>query len=458
MASYVEVVSAVQHGAVGYANGERNAFEHAALGRWPIDRIASHRAGMEAGYVAQGKRLARVFRRDSNVVGALGQRILPWKGCDAKIECDDDALRDELSTSVAAQLTEPIIADIAEDLAMCGLAVLHHPWVRIGDKWMPDVRVWDLESIEYRGGWYWAYSREKGWEPIEDDPAWTIIRGHNNVPHEHGAVIPLAMSVAARTTTLVDRNGSSRAVGSPKLIGTLPAGVAVKGEDGIGTDLEKSLVKSMMGALASIVVSNGTKIEKMEFNASGLGQFYSETVKLDREDIYRAIILQPGTANAEGGNYVKEFGMHELLYNVVKADTADGGRCITHGLLRWYQLLNRGTVNPSARLNYPLPDPDEDARITAHATRIEKATAIIEGWMKAGFAIGVEDVARLERDMQVKLPALNTASKLKELFAYHQRGGIFTKNEIRGSRGYEPLANGGEELVDETIQQPSAGS
>jgi hypothetical protein len=441
-----------------YLGQRLTSYEAAWLGRWPVERIRKYRDGHEAGRVYQGKRLARVFRRDANVVAALGQRVAPWLGCKAELEGGDDALRAELAPKfgpLGGLLPSDILRDVAEDLAMCGIAVLHHPWKPRADgtRWEPQVEVWDLEAVDWDGyhNCYYAQTREWGRVPIRHgDGLWTIVRANQLAPHEHGAVIPLAIHVASRMSTVVDRNNGSRAVGMPKAIGILPEGVKVSSEE--GRALETAL-DNMMQGLSKLVASKGTEIDKMEFNATGMGQFFGETIKLDRTDIFFALTGQDGSAQNAGGNYQKAQVLEAVLYAWVMADTVAGGTGITTGLLRPYASINRGDPDLAPFLSWPLPDPDEDARVDSQAKRHKAAAEIVKGHRDAGFDVTPEFVATLEVQLRIKLPPLALAGTTKELFAYHQRGGIFTKNEIRESRGY-PTRPDGNVLVDE-MAQPS---
>lgn len=443
-----------------YLQTSLSSYERACVGKWPAERIAAYREGAEAGRVWQEKLLARSFRRNSNVIAALGQRVAPWLGCKHEASGTEEELA-LLAPMLKRVLTAAIVRDIAEDLAMCGMAVLHHSYTASADglSWTPTVKVWNLETVDYdhASAAYYAWTRELGRVRIQHgDGVWTIIGSHANVPHEHGAVIPLAMSVASNLTAMIDQNQTSNAIRSPKLIGTLPSSVPVRSE--IGNDLEAALVKLLQG-LGVSVVSNGTEVEKLEFNASGIGQFYDVTSKLSREDIYRALIWEPGTANAAGGNYVKEMGMRDVLYSCVKADTILAADALTEGLIRPFLYFNRGITETEASISYPLPDPDEDARMKSYAERHEKLVAIIESRRKAGFEVTQRDVDLIAADLRVYAPRLADIGTEKELFAYHQRGRLFTVNEIRKSRGFAPLPGpDGARLVDDSAQSQDAAT
>lgn len=438
-----------------------SSYDPGWLGDWPVTRIREHQKGHENGHVWMGKRLARVFRRDSNVIAALGQRVAPWLGCQARLDGGDDNLRAELEPQIGPGgplLSSDILRDTAEDLAMCGMAIWHHPWKPRADgtRWDPQVEVWNLEAVGWDGyaRTYYTQTRERGRVPItHGDGLWTIIRSNQLHPHEHGAVIPLAIHVASRVSTILDRNTGSRAIGMPKMIGTLPEGVQVKSPE--GKDLDSALNTFMQG-LSRIVVPKGTEIDKVEFGAAGLGQFFEGTIKTDRTDIFFALTGQDGSAQSAGGNYQKAQVLEAVLYAWIVADTTAGATGITSGLLRPYAAINRGDASLAPSLSWPLPDPDEDARIDSYIKREEKLVSIVQARRAAGFVVTQTDVDALARELRVTPPRLADVGTKKELFAYHQRGGLFTRNEIRESRGYEPLPSPeGEELVNELVQDPA---
>jgi hypothetical protein len=435
-----------------YLGQRLTSYEGAWLGRWPVEQIRKYRDGHEAGRVWQGKRLARVFRRDANVVAALGQRVAPWLGCKAELSGGDDALRAELTPQLAALgglLPTDVLRDVAEDLAMCGLAILHHPWKPRADgtRWEPQVEVWDLESVDWDGyhKCYYAQTREWGRVPIRHgDGLFTVVRANQLAPHEHGAVIPLALHVASRMSTIVDRNNGSRAVGMPKAIGILPDGVKVSSDE--GRALEVALDHMMQG-LSKLVASQGTKIDKMEFNATGMGQFFGETIKLDRTDIFFALTGQDGSAQNAGGNYQKAQVLEAVLYAWVMADTVAGGTGITTGLLRPYAAINRGDPDLAPFLTYPLPDPDEDLRVKSIGERQKLLADVVKGHRDNGFDVTQEFVDELGKKFRVDVPKI-AAKQLPELRAYHMRNGLFTRNDFRADRGRPPLPGPeGDELV-----------
>ncbi len=444
-----------------YLSQRLTTYEGAWLGGWPVERIRKHRDNHEAGRVWQGKRLARVFRRDANVVAALGQRTAPWLGCQAKLTGGDDDLRAELTPKIGP--AGPLFAadvhrDVAEDLAMCGIAILHHPWKprADGSRWEPQVEVWDLEAVDFDTyhNCYYTWTRERGRVRIfHGDGLWTIIRRNQLKPHEHGAVIPLAIHVASNMSTIVDRNSSSRAVGMPKIIGTLPPGVKVS--DDVGQALEVALDNIMQG-LAKLVVANGTDIDKIEFSAAGLGQFFESTLKLDRTAVFMALTGQDGSAQNQGGNYQKAQVLEAVLYSWIVADTVAGATGLTTGLLRPYAEINRGDADLAPSLSWPLPDPDADARIKSRGEREKLLTEIVEARRKVGFMVTQEDVDALAAELDVIAPKLAAVGTRKELFAYDVTSGSFTRNEHRENRGYGPLEGANAARGDELIVPPGA--
>lgn len=441
-----------------YLRQHLTSYDNLCLGIWPVEKVRQHRDGAEAGHVWRSKRLARVFRRDSNVVAALGQRVAPWLGCAPELSDGDESLRAELAPQISPRgqlLPLAVLRDVAEDLAMCGMSVLHHPWTPRADgtRWDTTPRVWDLESVEWDHyhGIYYAWTREMGRVPIvHGDGVWTIVKSNDLHPHEHGAVIPLAINVASRMSTIVDRNNGSKAVGMPKVVGTLPASVKVQSPEGIALD---TALNTMMQGLARIVIPDGTKVDKLQFDAAGMGQFFSETIKFDRTDVFFALTGQDGSAQSAGGNYQKAQVLEAVLYSWVVADVWAGSSGITSGLLRPYAAINRGNADLAPWLGWPLPDPDEDARIKSRTEREEKLVAIVQARRTAGFVVTQADVNALAAALRIPPPTLADVGTKKELFAYHQRGKLFTRNEIRESRGFAPLSGPeGKELVDEMAQ------
>ncbi|MBK9263048.1 MAG: hypothetical protein IPM54_25000 [Polyangiaceae bacterium] len=426
------------------------------LGEWTVERIREHRDAHQAGRVYMGKRLARFFRRDANFVAALGQRVAPWLACGHVLKEGDEAIRLELEQALGprgSMLTAPAKRDSAEDLATCGLSILQVTWQprKDGSRWDPIVEPWDLEAVDYDSlrRQYIAVTQDGSIPISHGDGKWIVLRTTHLHPHEHGAVVPLSLNIASRGHIIVDRASGAEAVGHPKLVAKLPEGIAVKDE--VGKSLDTALGQFWEG-VRHIVVTAKTAVEKFEFAGSGW-QIFPQSLKLDRTDIFLALTGQDGSATNEGGSYAKAYILQGVLFDWVVADVMAGSHGFSTGLLRPWAAVNKGDESAAPWIGWPFPDPEDNERLAALAKRHKDYADTLKMHHANGHEITVEYAARLASEFGISAPAL-ARMPLPELLAYHQRGGIFTRDEIRVSRGREPFGGErGAELVDDKAPQ-----
>ncbi len=376
------------------------------LGEWSVEKIRRHRDTFQEGRVFQGKRLARFFKRDSNVVGALGQRVAPWLGCPHTLEGGSDGARAELELMLAVRgtlLQAPTKRSVAEDLTMCGLAVLQTTWRprKDGTRWDPIVEVWDLESVDHdpRCG-YVAMTREGRVPIVHGDGKWSVIRTTEKHPHENGAVIPLSLPVASRGHSIVDRASGGRAIGHPKLHAELPDKIAV------GSDVGKSLdaaVGKLWDGVRHIVTAAGTKLAKVEFTGTGW-QIFRDGPKLDKSDIFLALTGQDGSAANEGGSYAKAYILQGILFAWVVEDVAAGSSGYTSGILRPWAAINTGDPENAPAIMWPLPDPEVNEMLSALAKRHLDFAASLAAHRTNGHKITREWVEATAKEFRVVVP------------------------------------------------------
>lgn len=353
-----------------------------------------------------GKRLARFFKRDSNVVGALGQRVAPWLGCPHVLEGGSERIRSELAPMLSPKgslLTAPLRRDVAEDLAMCGLSVLQTTWKPRPDgaRWEPTVEVFDLESVDTDGcGQIFAMTRDGQTPIVHGDGKWTVVRSTELHPHESGAVIPLALPVASRGHNTIDRNAAAQAIGHPKLQAELPEKVAVSSPEGKGLETE---VAKLWNGVKHIVTMAGTKFNKIEFSGQGW-QVFQAGPKMDKSDIFLALTGQDGSAANEGGNYVKAYMLQGVLFAWVVGDTMAGSSGYSTGVLRPYAIINHGAEKEAPVMEWPLPDPEEAERLGALAKRHEEYASTVKAYDDGGFEVTSEWASQYATTMRINVP------------------------------------------------------
>lgn len=388
-----------------YLGYQFDDYQRQWLGEWTVERIRCHRDGHQNGRIFMGKRLARFFKRDSNVVGALGQRVAPWLGCPHELKGGSEAARAELTPMLAeggTVLTAATRRDAAEDLALCGMAVQQTTWVpRVGGtRWDPIVSIWDLEATDTVCGQLVAITRD-GRVPINHgDGKWTVIRTNELHTWESGGVVSLALHVASRSRNIIDRTAAGQAVGHPKLHGELPEKVAVNSPEGLG--FEAALAK-LWGGVKHIVAPNGAKVNKLEFSGTGW-QIFRDGPKMDKSDIFLALTGQDGSAANEGGSYTKALILEGVLFAWVEADTIAGSYGYTQGLLRPWAVINRGDASEAPAIRWPLPDLKQQAILDALVKRHTDFASIVQAYKAAGATITPVWIKKTSAALGIEVP------------------------------------------------------
>lgn len=450
-----------------------SSYANACVGTWPIERIRQHRDAHQEGRIWAGKRLARAMLRSPEVKAALMQRVAPALGILHVLDGGREDIRAEIerglwSPSMVRRLlpaqraaamaqglgrgrlyTPAVRKHVHYDLAMCGVAILQCVWHprKDGARWDLELRPWSLEAVDYDAyaGAYYAHTREGGRVPIRHgDGKWIVIEPLACEGFDDGAVIPLALVFAASGYNAIDRAGAGRAIGSPKLKGKLPPGISTEQKEGLA--LEAAMETAIQGK-AVLTHIDQTEVAPLEFSGNGW-QIFGDADKSHTSKIFLALTGQDGGASNSGGSYTKALILEGVLFALVEADTVAEGAALTTGALAPYAEINAGDPDLAPTLSYPLPDPEEDARLKSIAERHTKLTEIVKARREGGFAVTQEDVDELAAELRVRAPRLADIGAEKQLFAYDINGGSFTRNEHRRNRGFAALPGPkGEELI-----------
>lgn len=400
---------------------------------WSLERIKAARTAHQRGQLSQSAALVTQMKTDTAIYSALLKRIAPAMGLPREIVGGSDAVRSEaealfLPSSEALDgrptpgdfelLTA--LADMFEDLAMCGIVVLQNIWTPREDGSRIDVR---LEPFPMSAVWWDSNKRQliamttEGLVPIEHgDGKWVVVRLHSAAPWTWGAVVPLALTWPDRAFGIRDRSRSAEAHGQAHPMGELPEGLATgKAGDGDGendegdsqADALMETLQKLHEARRAILLPHGTKVSYLE-SLSQNWRIFDSLIASDDGQIERVLLGQDGSASASGGNYVKDSVLFGVRIDITERDVKGASAALTTGTLQPWEAVNHGTR--SIGMNWLMPDPDEDARREAFSRGTDAFNKAISDYRSNGFMITQDLVDKLARKYRVIAPELVPAA------------------------------------------------
>jgi len=428
--------------------------------------LARARAAIEThdiGLFIESSTLAVTSMRFGPVFAALGQAIAPALALPRIVTGGTRGLARTLAGDVEAQLAPrrgllpspyfppTLWGSAAIDLRLMGFAVLQHVY---GD---PDpltgvrpiyTRRWPTWAVQYRR-WrrtYVAITNDGPVDIISGDGKFTLL-GDTEEPHFDGAIRALAEEVLDGRLTQQARANYVDRYGSPKLIGTMPEKVPVRGPEG---DAMFDAMATIRGPDGFGVIPHGAEVDWYSLSAQ-----QSTVFKDSLENVWQyvaAILLgSDGTMSPSTGVYSAP------IFAGVRRDLID------RMLKAMVRGVNLGHVAPWLAFNFlasieeqrargiwvdpvldiPLPDPDADARMKSYAERVEKLHTIVKQERDAGFQVTQERVNQLAEKLDVEAPVLAPAgdapTKPLEL-APTDMAKVVTVNEARvAAAGLQPL-------------------
>lgn len=241
------------------------------------------------------------------------------------------------------------------------------------------------------------------------DGRWVIFQRFEVEPFKHATILAGALVWARHAYAIRDWAKSSVAHGNAKMVGELPAGVALQDENG---DTEDAL--AMVEMLQNLITADhpvglrpaGSKTEFVT-NNSNAWQVFSELVRNAEKAAARIYLGTDGVLGTDGGapgvDIASLFGVASTK---VQGDLACIQRGIDSGVIQPWCAINFGdsTLAPSRR--YVLPDPDADAERASRSTRRMAFFADIKAAEEQGFEVNQEYVDFVASQYDIEPPKL----------------------------------------------------
>lgn len=411
------------------------------------------------GQFATAAALAASMRTDDALAVARSNRlapqrclpveIVPVKGARGKaIASEAEALYGQNGGAISAGTA----ADINGSLVDHGVAFAYNVTTPRDDGTRIDFEVhyWPIEHVrwdETTRGYRTRVQGELSESPITHaDGRWIIFQAHEHEPYkQEAAVLPGALVWARHAFAIRDWAKSSVAHGSAKVIGEMPAGVAL--QDANGLTPEAAAMAELLRAIATSDAPVGIRPagSKTEFltNTSSAWQIFAELVTNAERAAARIYLGTDGTLGSVGGapgvDVSQLFG---VAATKVQGDLAAISRGLQTGSIDVWTAVNFGDSSLAPSRRYMIPDADEEAERASRGARLMAFFAAIDAARASGFVVDQKYADRLAEAFNVdapSLPAETDAQAPTIALAPTDLARVVSVNEARASAGLGPL-------------------
>lgn len=402
---------------------------------WELKDIVAARNAQMRGDFRLPARLAESFRTDDATAVAFRNRLAPQKCIKVELKPAKGSRGQPIANEAEAQfgqkgvaVTPAALADINGYLANHEIAFAYnvatprpdgsrvdfevHPWPIEHVRWDAQERVFktrvDPSALLPGEG---AVGGEV--PIIHGDGRWVIFTKHEIEPFKHAALLSAALVWARHAFALRDWSKGSLAHGLAKVIGEMPAGVALQKEGGALTP-EAAAFLELLQAMATSDLPIGIRPagSKTDFvaNSATAWQIFSSLVENAEKAAARIYLGTDGILGSQGGapgvDISELFG---VASTIVQGDLECIERCLHTGSIEPWTAINFGDSTLAPTRRYLVPDPDEDAAREATAKRRQAFYADIKAARDNGFAITQPFVDGVAKKYGIEAPLLVAA-------------------------------------------------
>lgn len=286
---------------------------------------------------------------------------------------------------------------------------------------------------------------------VHGDGRWIIFSTHEHEPFKQtAAILPAAIVWARHAFAARDWSKGSVAHGAAKVVGEMPAGVALQEADGDGNQSLTAEAAAFLALLRSIASGDapvgirpaGSKTEFVT-NTSTAWQVWAELVSGAEKASARIYLGTDGTLGSQGGAPgVDVTALFGVALTKVKGDAECIERALLTGLIEPWCALNFGDSSLAPTRRYMLPDADEEAWRASEGTRRQAFYADVAAARSGGFVISQDFVDAVAKVHDVTAPTLPEETDAKAptiALAPTDLARVITVNEARASAGLDVL-------------------
>jgi hypothetical protein len=413
---------------------------------WSFGEIYAAREEQMLGQFVRPARMAEQMRTDDALAVAYENRLAPQRCIPVAIDPAKGA-RGELIAGEAEALFgangvgihAETIADIHADLVNhgvafgCNVATPREDGSRVDY----EMRYWPIEYIRWDPVFrlfkaradpntvqpgdipdspYNEYGFVGGfWIPVvHGDGRWVIFKKHDLEPfRKEAAILPAALVWARHAFAVRDWSRGSKAHGSAKVVGELPAGVPL--QDAAGLSAEAAAFIELLRSIASEDAPAGIRPagSKVDFltNNSTAWQVWSELATNAEKAAARIYLGTDGTLGSQGGapgvDITALFGVAETK---VSGDLEALQRGIDTGVIEPWCAINFGDSRLAPRRRYLIPNKQAAATTDDYAKRNAAYYAALVAAKNAGMTLSPIYVSELAAEYRVRVPIYTPAA------------------------------------------------
>jgi hypothetical protein len=412
------------------------------------------------------------MRTDDALFVARRNRIAPQHAIAAKLTCDGSSRGKAVlaKARVSCFASRSTLAGIQGTLADHGIAIgyLDHEPNDEGTRIDFRLKEWPLEHVK------WNPSREvletaTDGGPIQDivhgDGRWVVFRKYLVDPWtQEACVLPAALVWAAHAEGIKDWAQASTSHGLAKVIAELPAGIALRGEDGALTPEAAATINMLQGVVSGdLGVGIRPAGSKTDFvnNTSTAWQVFAELIT-NREKAAARIYLGTDAilGSVGGAPGVDISALFGVATTIIQGDFACIEEALRTGLYEPWTAVNYGDSRYAPALVYELPDPDEAQKSQQHADKLARLAKIVEDLREQQFDVDQDTVNAHARALGINtIPRLAAGDKKQVplTLAPTDVAKIVKTSEARASQGLGLLGDGTDNMTiterDEYLKQ-----
>jgi hypothetical protein len=377
---------------------------------WSLEAIREAQTQQLAGDFLLPVNLARDMRTDDALFVPYLNRIAPQSSVASVLKPASGSRGAAVAKRAAtsAIVARSTLSGIVGTLANHGIAIGYNVQAPNDAGTRIDFRhtEWPLEFVKWRPSEQLLYTNTRGGLPtpiIHGDGRWTIYRKFMDRPWQQDAcVIPGGKIWASHAGVIADWNATARSHGLAKMIGELPAGIAlqtvVDGKPALTPEAAafvQMLSAIMSGDAVAGVRPAGSKTD-FEANASNAWQVF-DTLGTSREKagmrIYTGTDAALGSmGGAPGVDISILFG---VATTIVQGDLAALEQGLSSGFYQPWCAINEGDSRYAPSLVYQLPDPSAERNSANAAARHTRLTQSVAAYRANGFLITQDLVCQI---------------------------------------------------------------
>ena len=445
-----------------------------AITEWDLERIRVARDAQMRGQFDLPVRLAEAMRTDTAMFNAYHNRLRAQSAIPAKLVAAPGARGAAIARKAEASvfIAKSVLKGLYGTLANHGIAIGKVVREPNEDGTRVDFRLveWPLEFVRWRQyeNLLVTMTREGILQPIvHGDGEWVIFRKFNDRPWTQDAcLLPGALCWAAHANGIANWAAASRSHGQAKIIGELPAGISLAGQNADGTPAGMSpeafaflqmLQDVVLGDAGVGIRPAGAKTDFLANGSTAWQVFDAFTTNRERAAmrIYNGTDAALGsTGDAPGIDIAQLFGISDTA---IEDDLDAIEQALRTGVYEPWCAVNEGTSQYAPALIFQYPDPDAAKEEEQRRKKRADLLALCKEYTAQGFVLDQATIDSLAAELGVTNPpalAVIAAKATSIPLASQDVAKVVRVNEARASLGLPAITGpSGEMTVSQLDQQ-----